>query len=64
VDHTITDQTSILRFIEDNWHLGRLGNGSFDDKAGTLVQMFDFDAGPHPEKLFLEPQTGTPMPHP
>jgi len=64
VDHTITDQTSILRFIEDNWHLGRLGNGSFDDKAGTLVQMFDFDAGPHPEKLFLEPQTGTPMPPP
>ena len=24
VDHTLTDQTSILRFIEDNWKLERL----------------------------------------
>jgi phospholipase C len=24
VDHTTTDQTSILRFIEDNWNLGHI----------------------------------------
>ena len=31
VDHTLTDQTSILRFIEDNWLRGeRVGGGSFD----------------------------------
>ncbi len=26
VDHTITDQSSILRFIEDNWSLPRIAN--------------------------------------
>src|ERR1019366_6191209 len=30
VDHTVTDQSSILRFIEDNWTLGRIGNNSMD----------------------------------
>jgi len=30
VDHTLIDQTSILRFIEDNWSLTRVGGGSFD----------------------------------
>ena len=42
VDHSITDQSSILRFIEDNWHLGRIGNQSFDAKAGSIMNMFDF----------------------
>jgi phospholipase C len=26
VDHSLNDTTSILRFIEDNWKLGRLGD--------------------------------------
>jgi phospholipase C len=30
VDHRVTDQSSILRFIEDNWNLGRIGGGSTD----------------------------------
>jgi hypothetical protein len=30
VDHSLTDQTSILQFIEDNWNLGRIGSSSFD----------------------------------
>ena len=42
VDHTLTDQSSVLRFIEDNWHLGRIGGGSFDEKAGTIENMFNF----------------------
>jgi len=59
VDHTVTDQTSILRFIEDNWSLGQLGNGSLDAKAGSLLNLFDFSsrsgvAG----RLFLDPATG------
>src|SRR5947209_7929932 len=34
VDHTVTDQTSILRFVEDNWLGGtRIGQGSFDGFA-------------------------------
>ncbi len=57
VDHQITDQSSILRFIEDNWNLGRLGAGSFDQKAGSLLQMFDFNNF-SPGKLILEPSTG------
>ncbi len=43
VDHTIIDQTSILRFIEDNWSLGRIGNHSYDEKADSILKMFDFD---------------------
>jgi phospholipase C len=59
VDHTVTDQTSVLRFIEDNWLKGeRLGQGSFDSVANSLNNMFDFD---HPRchgRLVLDPNTG------
>ncbi|HUX86134.1 MAG TPA: alkaline phosphatase family protein, partial [Chloroflexota bacterium] len=58
VDNHITDQTSILRFIEDNWSLGRIGNQSLDAKAGTLTNMFDFGRGAHAGRLFLNPSTG------
>ncbi len=60
VDHAISDQSSILRFIEDNFNLGRLGNGSMDGKAGSLLNMFDFSA-PHAGKLLLDPGTGQPQ---
>src|SRR5260370_21399982 len=45
VDHTLTDQSSVLRFIEDNWlHGERIQpGGSFDTIAGTIKNMFDFD---------------------
>ncbi|WNM32935.1 alkaline phosphatase family protein [Streptomyces sp. Li-HN-5-11] len=42
VDHTRTDQSSIIRFIEDNWRTGRIGDHSFDATAGSLNGMFDF----------------------
>ncbi|MET8952985.1 phospholipase C [Streptomyces sp. NPDC004393] len=42
IDHTRTDQSSIIRFIEDNWHTGRVGDHSFDAAAGSLAGMFDF----------------------
>ncbi|MBV9176307.1 MAG: hypothetical protein JO297_04660 [Nitrososphaeraceae archaeon] len=63
VDHPITDQSSILHFIEDNWHLGRIGNQSFDTKAGSIMNMFNFiktsAGGQHyAQKLFLNPITG------
>lgn len=48
VDHAITDQSSILRVVEDNWKLSRIGGGSFDGVAGSIDSMFDFnrqDAG-------------------
>ena len=57
VDHSITDQSSILRFIEDNFTLGQIGGGSFDAKAGSLKNLFDFD-NPRPAKLILNDKTG------
>ena len=42
VDHTVTDQSSILRFVEDNWLGGQRITGSFDNLAGRLNTMFDF----------------------
>jgi phospholipase C len=67
VDHSVTDQSSILRFIEDNWHLGFIdgpqtppvGTGSTDRKAGTLANMFDFDSRPNLHRLILDPLTGS-----
>jgi phospholipase C len=59
VDHHITDQTSILKFIEDNWNLGRIEDQSFDAKAGSILNMFNFTAGHTAAKLFLDPLKGT-----
>ncbi|MET9359739.1 alkaline phosphatase family protein [Streptomyces sp. NPDC006632] len=42
VDHTLTEQASITRFIEDNWGTGRLGDASFDARANSLTSAFDF----------------------
>ena len=58
VDHTTTDQTSILRLIEDNWNLGRIGDQSFDEKAGSMLNMFDFTQGHRAKRLFLDANTG------
>jgi phospholipase C len=62
VDHGVTDQSSVLRFIEDNWGLGRIGNQSADAIAGALMPMFDFsnDNGGG-RRLFLDPSTGQPV---
>ena len=59
VDHSVSDQSSILRFIEDNWNLGRIGGNSSDVKAGMLNNMFDFDDKKQAPKLILDPSTGT-----
>jgi phospholipase C len=61
VDHTLTDQTSILRFIEDNWLFGERVqlDGSFDTIAGVLDNMLDFSRrDDEPRKVLLDPQTG------
>jgi phospholipase C len=60
VDHSVTDQSSILQFIEDNWALGRIGNDSTDDIAGSLLPMFDFSQSSKGSILLLDPATGTP----
>jgi phospholipase C len=58
VDHTITDLTSITRFIEDNWSLGQIGGGSYDAIAGPLSNMFDFTGRHRTRALFLKSDTG------
>ncbi len=61
VDHTLTDQTSVLRFIEDNWMGGsRLGAGSFDAASGSIDAMFDWAKGAA-KPLILDPKTGEPV---
>jgi phospholipase C len=59
VDHTMTDQSSILRFVEDNWLNGkRLGGGSFDSIANPINNMFDFGHENNDRRLILDPNTG------
>src|SRR3984893_2859713 len=65
VDHTLTDQTSSLRFIEENWGLEYIdefekpaGQSSFDRLAGTGTNMFDFDDKPNLRPLILNPLNG------
>ena len=61
VDHTLTDQTSVLRFIEDNWLAGqRIGQGSFDATTNSLIQMFNFSVVRNSDTryLYLDPVTG------
>jgi phospholipase C len=45
VDHTLTDQSSVLKFVEDNWlnsERTQSDGGSFDSIAGTIENMFQF----------------------
>jgi phospholipase C len=59
VDHTLTDQSSVLRFIEDNWLSGqRIGQGSYDGIANPITNMFNFTQTPNPT-LVLNPSLGT-----
>jgi phospholipase C len=60
VDHTLTDQSSILRFIEDNWSLGRIGDQSADAQAGSLTNMLNFKQSAN-TPLYLDPTTGEPQ---
>ncbi|MGI8484640.1 MAG: phospholipase C [Thermomicrobiales bacterium] len=61
VDHSVIDQTSTLRFIEDNWLGGqRISPQSFDNFAGSINGMFDFRRPRHEPPLLLDPMTGKP----
>ncbi len=61
VDHTLTNLSSVIRFIEDNWLDGtRLGAGSFDALSNSIASMLDFERGPVYSPLILDPTTGEP----
>ena len=63
VDHSVTDQSSVIHFIEDNWLSGqRIGAGSFDAVANSIIQDFDFAQIRSNGVLFLNPSTGEKVP--
>jgi phospholipase C len=59
VDGTFTEQSSIPKFIEENWGLGKIGGGSEDTTSGTLENMFDFNtADTRASEILLNDETG------
>jgi phospholipase C len=63
VDHSPSDQASIVSFIEDNWLGGqRIGGGSFDALGDTLNGLFNFKHANRTHQ-FLNPTTGEPQGH-
>ena len=65
VSNTLTSQTSIIKFVEDNWGLPRIP-GSFDKVTGSISDMFNFKAHgigspPNGKPFILSPVTGEPV---
>src|SRR5580692_7976776 len=63
VSNNLTDTSSIIKFIEDNWlHGQRIGNGSYDASAGSLDApggVLDFHLViPNYLPVILNPTTG------
>jgi phospholipase C len=59
VDGTFTVQSSVTKFIEENWNLGKIGAGSEDALSGTLENMFDFNrSDPRSPAILLNSETG------
>jgi phospholipase C len=62
VSNNLTDQSSIIKFIEDNWLNGQgIPGASFDKIAGSLDGpggVLDFHVRPDFRRLILSPATG------
>jgi phospholipase C len=61
VARNLTDTSSVVKFIEDNWLHGQRIPGSFDATAGSLDApggLLDFYQFPHFTPLILNPTTG------
>ena len=63
IDHTLLDQSSVIRFIEDNWLGGQRiqPGGSYDSIAGSIESMFTFSAtspNANGKVMLLDPVTG------
>jgi len=62
IDNTVTDQTSVIRFIEDNWLGGqRIGQGSYDGIANSISSLFDFHQTVTNDLYILNENTGEPV---
>jgi phospholipase C len=61
VSSNLTDTTSVVKFIEDNWLHGERIPGSFDATSGSLDArggLLDFWVRPHFQPVILNPTTG------
>jgi phospholipase C len=59
VNTAFSDQSSIDKFIEYNWHLTALGDGAADSAAGSLLPMFTFGKKPgNLTPVYISPSTG------
>jgi phospholipase C len=61
VSSNLTDTTSVVKFIEDNWLKGERIPDSFDAVSNSLDAaggVLDFNAKPHFTPLILNPTTG------
>ncbi|WP_322014615.1 alkaline phosphatase family protein [Paraburkholderia sp. J12] len=59
---TVLTQASVVRFIEDNWLGGsRIGQGSNDANAGSIMNLFNFAATTPNAPLYLDSNQGTPL---
>jgi phospholipase C len=73
VDHSLNDQTSIIRLIEQRFALGSVdgpvppatGQQSYDEmnavNTGSLLGMLDFTSPPRTTPVLLNPSTGLPQ---
>ena len=60
ISHATIEQASILRFIEDNWNVGRIGDQSFDARAASIAPLFDFTGARNGKPFLLDAATGLP----
>jgi phospholipase C len=61
VSSNLTDTSSVVKFIEDNWLHGERIPGSFDATSGSLYApggLLDFHLRPHFDTVILDPTTG------
>ena len=61
VSNNLTDTTSVVKFIEDNWLNGERIPGSYDSISGSLDArngLLDFNTKPNDTRLILNPTPG------
>jgi phospholipase C len=61
VSNNLTDTTSVVKFIEDNWLQGERIPGSYDSISGSLDApggLLDFNVRPNDKPVILNPTTG------
>jgi phospholipase C len=58
VDNTLTEQSSIIKFVEQNWSLPSIGAGSEDVDSGSVDNMFEFGNAQRAPQITLNETTG------